>query len=67
MVDIDLLVQDLRNKGYDVRDVNSVPANAGGYELTVDGTVLNLDEARELLETDEADEQEVGEDDHSTT
>lgn len=53
MVDIDLLVQDLRNKGYDVRDVTSIPENAGGYELTVDGTVLNLEEARELLEADE--------------
>lgn len=54
MVDIDLLVQALRNKNHRVEDVTSVPANAGGgYEMTVDGVVLNLEEARTLLEADE--------------
>ena len=52
MVDIDLLLQALRNKGHVVTDVNAVPENAGTYELTVDGTVLNLEEARAWLEAE---------------
>ncbi len=56
MVDIELLTQALRRHGHTVVDVTPVPANAGDYELTVDGEVLNLEEARSLLETDEADE-----------
>jgi hypothetical protein len=54
MVDIDLLVQALRQHGHTVESVISVPENAGGYELTIDGNVLNLEEARALLEEDEA-------------
>lgn len=54
MADIDLLVQQLRRKGHSVQDVHSVPENAGEYELTVDGNQVNLEEARRLLELDEA-------------
>ncbi len=53
MVDIELLVQALRNAGHRVEDVHHVPENAGDYELTVDGNVLNLEETRRLLEQDE--------------
>ena len=53
MIDIDLLVQALRLKNHRVEDVTSVPANAGGYEMSVDGVVLSLEEARALLEADE--------------
>ena len=54
MVDIDLLVEQLRKKGHTVVDVHPVPSNAGDYELLVDGTELNLEEARHLLELDTA-------------
>jgi hypothetical protein len=54
MVDIDLLVQILKEQGHRVENVISVPENAGAYELTVDGNVLNLEEARQLLAEDEA-------------
>ena len=54
MVDIDLIVQTLRQHGHRVEQVISVPDNAGEYELIVDGITLNLDEARQVLEEDEA-------------
>jgi hypothetical protein len=54
MVDIDLIVQTLRQHGHRVDSVISVPENAGEYEFIVDGNVLNLEEARQLLEKDEA-------------
>jgi hypothetical protein len=54
MIDIDLFVAALRKKGHTVEHVFSVPDNAGEYELTVDGNVLTLEEARALLEQDEA-------------
>jgi hypothetical protein len=53
MVDIDLLVQALRQHGHNVEHVFSVPDNAGAYEFTIDGNLLNLEEARALLEADE--------------
>lgn len=53
MVDIDLLVSALRAKGHTVRDVHHVPENAGEYELTIDDNILNLEQARHLLELDE--------------
>ena len=54
MVDIDLLTEQLRRHGHTVEAVHTVPDNAGRYELTVDGEVLNLEEARAVLEVDEA-------------
>jgi hypothetical protein len=56
MVDIDLLVQQLRQRGHRVGHVISVPDNAGSYEVEVDGTLLNLEQARALLAEDEANE-----------
>ena len=54
MVDIDLLVKELRNHGHSVETVYPVPENAGDYELGVDGKILTLAEARLLLERDES-------------
>ena len=54
MVDIDLIVQTLRQHGHTVGNVIPVTANAGAYEFIIDGNTLTLDEARELLEQDEA-------------
>lgn len=53
MVDIELIVEALRSRGHSVENVISVPENAGIYELTVDGDVLNLEEARLLLEEEQ--------------
>jgi hypothetical protein len=53
MVDIDLIVQTLRNHGHRVETVIRVPDNAGEYEFIVDGNTLNLEETRSLLEQDE--------------
>jgi hypothetical protein len=54
MVDIDLIVQTLRQHGHRVDSVISVPENAGEYEFIIDGNTLNLEETRELLEQDAA-------------
>jgi hypothetical protein len=54
MVDIDLLVQVLRKRGHTVETVIPVPENAGEYELSVDGTIFTLAEARHLLELDDS-------------
>jgi hypothetical protein len=54
MVDIDLIVQTLRQHGHTVGSVIHVPENAGEYELIIDGNTLTLEEARALLEQDEA-------------
>ncbi len=51
MVDYDLLVAALQAKGHTVEHVMAVPGNAGNGELTVDGKVITLDEARALLDT----------------
>ena len=52
MVDIDLIIKELRDNGHTVEDVHVVPPNAGEYALTIDGNALNLDEARQVLERD---------------
>ncbi len=54
MVDTDLLVATLRQHGHTVGHVIPVPSNAGNYEFEVDGTLLSLDEARLLVESDDA-------------
>jgi len=54
MVDIDLLVKVLKQHGHSVETVFPVPDNAGEYELSVDGNLLPLEEARMLLERDDA-------------
>ncbi len=53
MVDTDLIVRALRDRGHTVGTVISVPENAGEFEFIVDGKTLNLDETRELLEAEE--------------
>ena len=57
MVDIELLVQAIRKRGHTVESVTSVPENAGEYEMVIDGTLYNLEEARQFLEEDEAQDQ----------
>jgi hypothetical protein len=52
-VDIDLLVKALRKRGHTVEATFPVPENAGDYELSVDGNIIPLLEARQLLERDE--------------
>jgi hypothetical protein len=54
MVDTDLLVATLREYGHTVGHVIPVPSNAGEYEFEVDGGMLSLEEARLLVEEDEA-------------
>ena len=54
MIDIDLLVKELRKRGHNVETVYPVPENAGEYELGIDGKIIPLVEARRLLERDEA-------------
>jgi len=53
-VDTELLVQSLRKRGHIVGHVIKVPDNAGDYEFLVDGATLTLEEARALLERDQA-------------
>ncbi len=55
MVDIDLVVQALRGRGHTVESIIPVPENAGDYELSVDGILMPLLDARRLLEQDESD------------
>lgn len=53
MVDIDLLVKALRRRGHTVETVIPVPENAGDWELSVDGDLIPLEEARLLLEQEQ--------------
>jgi len=52
MIDTDLIVKALRERGYTVDNVIPVPENAGEFEFSVDGVLLSLDETRHLLEQD---------------
>ncbi len=54
MVDTELIASQLRTYGHAVTHIITVPNNAGIYEFTVDGKVLSLEEARDLLTADEA-------------
>jgi len=54
MVDTGLLAERLRNRGHKVGSIFHVPENAGEYELDVDGDIITLAEARQLLEKDQA-------------
>jgi hypothetical protein len=54
MVDIDLLLKALEEQGHTIGHWRKLPENAGGYEMQVDGTLMTLDEARALLEADQA-------------
>jgi len=50
MVDIDLLVKVLRRRGHKVESPFPVPENAGDWELSVDGNLVTLEQAREILD-----------------
>ena len=54
MIDTDLIVEGLRNFGHTVDEVIAVPSNAGEYEFHVDGELLSLTEARQLLADEQA-------------
>jgi hypothetical protein len=59
MVDIDLLVKVLRRRGHTVETVFPVPENAGDWELSVDGKLVTLEEAREILDRNDIQEAAV--------
>ncbi|MGI4829291.1 MAG: hypothetical protein ACRYFU_14015 [Janthinobacterium lividum] len=50
MVDYETLIASLQNRGFKVEHVMAVPSNAGTAELMVDGKVVTLEAARQLLE-----------------
>ena len=54
MIDYETLVRSLRAHGHTVENVIEVPSNAGTGELTVDGKVLTVEEARALLDNVQA-------------
>lgn len=53
MVDTELLANALRAYGHTVTKTTIVPNNAGMWEFHVDGNMLTLEEARDLLAADE--------------
>ena len=53
MLDVDLLVTQLRKAGHTVGNVIPIPENAGEFEFQIDGDLLTLAEARLLLEEDQ--------------
>ena len=53
MLDIDLLVQQLRLRGHKVDSVIPVPENAGDFEFMIDGHLLTLSDVRGQLEQDQ--------------
>ncbi len=54
MVDIELILQQLRAFGHQVKHTFATPTNGGDHEFLVDGAVLTLEEVRTLLADDEA-------------
>lgn len=53
MVDIELILQQLRAFGHTVTHTFATPSNAGDHEFIVDGNVLTLEEVRALLAADD--------------
>jgi hypothetical protein len=53
MLDIDLLVQQLRIRGHKVESVIPVPENAGDFEFLIDGKLLTLSDVRGTLEQEQ--------------
>ena len=49
MVDYETLIASLQQRGYKVNHAIEVPSNAGTAELMVDGKLISLEEARQLL------------------
>lgn len=54
MVDIDLILRELRANGHVVEDMHYTSPDAGHYEMIIDGTMVNLEGARAILELDQA-------------
>ena len=54
MLDIDLLVQQLRSQGHRIESVIRVPEDAGDFEFMIDGHLLTLSDVRGQLEQDQA-------------
>jgi hypothetical protein len=54
MIDIELLVQQLRMHGHKVDSVIRVPENAGDFEFMIDGKLLTLSDVRGELEQDQS-------------
>lgn len=54
MIDINLLVQQLRSQGHRIDSVIRVPENAGDFEFLIDGHLLTLSDVRGQLEQDQA-------------
>ena len=50
MIDIDLIVQTLRQHGHRVDSVISVPENAGEYEFVIDGNLKEVEYVERLSE-----------------
>jgi hypothetical protein len=53
-VDTGLIVEALRARGHAVGHVIKTPDNAGDYEFEIDGGLLTLEQARALMEADDA-------------
>ena len=53
MIDTELLANALRAYGHTIGSTTKVPAGAGQWEFIVDGKLLTLEEARDLLAADE--------------
>ncbi len=51
-IDVELIRKTLRDRGHHVGHIIPVPDNAGEYEFEVDGHLLSLTDARDLLAAD---------------
>ena len=49
MVDYELLIASLQQRGFKAEHAIEVPSNAGTAEVMVDGKLISLEEARQLL------------------
>lgn len=54
MLDTGLLIDALLRRGHTVGHCFKTPENAGGYQMEVDGTLMTLDQVRNLMEQDDA-------------
>ena len=52
MLDTDLILQALRDRGHTCVKAISIPENAGEFEFMVDDKLLTLSQVRELLEAE---------------
>jgi hypothetical protein len=52
MVDVPLILSELRARGYDARHATPLSENAGDYEFEVDGEMLVLAQVQALIESE---------------